>query len=220
MKLYGKKELIPITLILALLILGIYFYPQLPEQVPTHWNIQNQVDGWSSKNFAVFFFPALIAALYLLLSLLPLMDPLRVNIEDFAHWYFGLKVVFILFLALLYVATIYAGLGYEMNIGRIVVLGIAGLFFYIGITLHKIKKNYTIGIRLPWTLHSEAVWNKTHRFGGRLFVGLSFVLVFASLLPGSYAFWTLIVGLILLLAILIWYSYNQYRHLPVRPSFR
>lgn len=211
MRLYTKKEILPIILILAIFAVGLYFYPQLPERVPTHWNIHGQIDGWSSKNFAVFFFPSLIAGLYLLLSFLPLMDPLKANIEFFAHYYFGFKIVFILFLALLYLITLYAGLGNQINVGRYVIWGIAVLFFYIGLMLPKVKKNYIIGIRLPWTLHSEIVWDKTHRFGGKLFIALAVLIAAVGFFPGAYAFWILIGGVILMLTILIWYSYREWR---------
>jgi len=211
MKLYTKKEILPIILILAIFAIGLYFWPQLPERVPSHWNIYGQIDGWSSKNLAVFFFPALIAGLYLLLSFLPLMDPLKANIELFSHLYFWFKVVFVLFMASLYILTIYAGLGHQVDVGRYVILGIAVLFFFIGLMMPKIKKNYTIGIRLPWTLHSEAVWDRTHQFGGKLFIALAILMAIISFFPGPWAFGILIGAIILLLVVLVWYSYHEWR---------
>ncbi len=211
MKLYTKKEILPIILILAIFALGLYFWPFLPERVPTHWNVAGQIDGWSSKNFAVFFFPILIAGLYLLLSFIPLMDPLKTNIELFSHLYFWFKVVFVLFTGTLYFLTLYAGLGYQVNVGRYVTLGIAVLFLFIGLMMPKIKKNYTIGIRLPWTLHSEAVWDKTHRFGGKLFIALAILMAIIAFLPGPRTFGILIGGIILMLVILVWYSYHEWR---------
>lgn len=219
MKLYSKKEIFPIILILAIFAVGIYFWPLLPERVPSHWNIYGEVDDWSSKNFTIFFFPALMAGLYLLLSLLPLMDPLKKNIESFANYYFGFKVIFILFLASLYFITIYAGLGHQINIGRYVMLGIAVLFLFIAIMTPKLKRNYTIGIRLPWTLHSEVVWDKTHQFGGKLFVALAVIFAIFSFLPGPYAFWILIGSIILMLVILIWYSYGRWREIEQNKNF-
>jgi len=185
MKLYTKKEIIPIILILAIAALGIYFFPQLPDRVPSHWNVYGQIDGWMSKTFFVWFFPALMAALYLLLSFIPLMDPLKTNIELFAHGYFWFKLIFILFLGGLFGLTIYAGLGHQVDIGRFVLLGIAVMFFFLGLLIPEIKRNYTIGIRLPWTLHSEAVWEKTHKFGGKLFVALAILFAVVAWLPGQ-----------------------------------
>jgi len=112
--------------------------------------------------------------------------------------------------------TLYAGLGYEINVGRYVMWGIAFLFFFIGLMLPEIKKNYTIGIRLPWTLHSEIVWDKTHKFGGRLFIALSVLILLASFLSGVYAFTILIGGIFLMLVILIAYSYMEYRRIEIK----
>jgi uncharacterized membrane protein len=205
MKLYNiKKELFLIILILAIFAVGYYFYPQLPERVPTHW-------GWSSKTFAVFFFPGLLLFIYGLLSALPLLDPLKKNIELFSGLYFWFKAVFILFMGSLYGMTLYAGLGHTVDVGRWVILGIAILFFFLGLMLPKIKKNYTIGIRLPWTLHSEIVWDKTHKAGGKLFIILALLMAIISFFPGALAFYILIGGIILMLLTLMGYSYWQWR---------
>lgn len=213
MKLYDRKEILPILLILAIGILGFYFYPQLPERVPTHWNVYGQADDWSSKTFAVYFLPGLILFLYALLSVFPLIDPLRKNIESFAGLYYWFKVAFILFMGAMYGATLYAGLGRPVNMQMLVMLGIAALFLFIGLALPKIKKNYTIGIRLPWTLHSEVVWDKTHKFGGQVFIGLAALMAVLAFIKGVYAFVILIGAIFLTLAALMVYSYLEYRKL-------
>ena len=213
MKLYDKKEVLPIALIIIIAAIGAYLYPQLPELVPSHWGINGQIDGWASRNFAVFFFPALMLGIYLLMSFLPLMDPHRANIESFAIWYFWLKVAFLIFFGLVYFMALWAGLGHPVNVGRLVSLAIAALFAFIGLILPKVKKNYMIGIRLPWTLHSEVVWKKTHKFGGRLSLSLGIVVAIASFLPSTWTFGVLMVGIFLLLATLVWYSYYEYRKL-------
>ncbi len=210
-KLYSKKEIFPILLILAIFAVGLYFWPFLPERVPTHWGINGEVNGWSSSTFAILFFPALMAGIYLLLSFLPLMDPLKKNIEVSASFYFWFKVVFILFFGAVYFSTIYAGLGHQINISRFIVPGVAVLFFFTGLMLPKIKKNYTIGIRLPWTLHSEVVWDKTHKLGGKLFIALAVLMAVVAFLPGPWAFGILIGGIAVMLVILVWYSYNEWR---------
>ena len=216
MKLYGKKEVLPIVLIIIIAAIGAYAYPQLPDLVPSHWGINGEINGWMDKTFAVFFLPILIAGLYLLLSFLPLMDPLKKNIELFSHLYFWFKVAFVAFMGSLFLMTLYAGLGYEINVGRYVMWGIAFLFFFIGLMTPQIKKNYTIGIRLPWTLHSEIVWDKTHKFGGRLFIALSVLILLAIFLSGVYAFTILIGGIFLMLVILIAYSYMEYRRIEIK----
>lgn len=213
MKLFDKKEILPIVLILAIFAVGIYFLPQLPERVPTHWGVNGEVNGWSSKTFAVYFFPGLTVLVYLLLSGFPLLDPLKKNIEVFASLYFWFKVVFVLFMGGLFGATIYAGLGYKINVAQYVMFGIALLFLFIGLMLPKVKRNYTIGIRLPWTLHSEEVWDKTHQFGGKLFIVLAILVAGSSFCPGVAAFWTFLGSLMALVFILMAYSYLEFKKL-------
>ena len=211
MKLYDKKEILPIVMIVMIAMVGAYLYPQLPDLVPSHWGINGEINGWMNKSFAVYFFPGLILVVYMLMSFLPLMDPMKKNIELFSHLYFWFKIAFVAFMSSLFLMMLYAGLGYEINVGRYVMRGIAFLFFFIGLMTPQIKKNYTIGIRLPWTLHSEVVWKRTHQFGGRLFITLSILIAFASFLSGNYAFYILLGGTLLLLAVLIGYSYTEYR---------
>lgn len=213
MKLYDKKEVLPIVLIIIISAVGAYLYPQLPDLVPSHWGINGEINGWMSRTAAVIFLPLLTLAVYLLMSFLPLMDPHRSNIESFANWYFWFKTAFVVFLGSLYLMTLYAGLGNEVNVGRYVTLGVAALFAFIGFILPKVKKNYMIGIRLPWTLHSEVVWRKTHELGGKLFLALALVAAIAAFLPGAWAFGSLIIGIFLFLAILVWYSYREYKKL-------
>jgi uncharacterized membrane protein len=213
MKLYGIKEIIPIVIILVVLGFGMYLYPTLPDRMPTHWGIDGQVNGWSSKNFAVFFFPALILGIYLLMSFFPLMDPHKENIESFAGVYFWFKVVLVVFLAFIYMATIFASRGWNIDIGRMVSFGVALLFIFIGAMLPSIKKNYTIGIRLPWTLHSEVVWEKTHKFGGAIFASIGVAVLVADLFSSFYAFIVLMVGMPLLLIGLTVYSYLEFKKL-------
>lgn len=211
MKLYDKKEILPIALIIIVAAIGFYLYPQLPNLVPSHWGVNGEINGWMSSTFAVYFFPGLILFLYLLLSFLPLMDPLKANIEMFSHLYFWFKTVLVLFLSSLYLMTLYVGLGYEVNVGRFVSLGIAVLFALIGYIMPQIKKNYTFGIRLPWTLHSEEVWVKTHELGGKMFIALAVLIAAAAFLPGFYTFVTLLAGVVLMLVVLVAYSYIEYR---------
>jgi len=213
MKLWSKKEILPIALILITLAIGFYFYPQLPDRVPSHWDINGQINGWVPKLFSAFFFPGLFLLIYVLMTVMPLMDPHRANIELFQHSYFWLKVIILSFLSGLYFATIYAALGNEIDVGRFVSWGVAVLFLFLGWMLPQVKKNYTIGIRFPWTLHSEIVWDKTHKLGGRLFMTLAVILLMASFLPGVFTFWILIAGIFLLLIILMGYSYLEYRKL-------
>lgn len=211
MKLFSRWEIIPIFIILAVMALAVFLYPQLPDQIPSHWNISGDIDAWASKNFAVFFFPALIIAVYALMSGLVYLDPMRKNIESFSFLYFWMKTGLVLFLSFIYAITLLVGMGYEINVARMIILGIAALFLLFGLVMPGVKRNYMVGIRLPWTLHSEKVWDKTHNLGGKLFIALGIIMAAAYFLPVIYSFWILIGGMVLMLAIITVYSYLEYK---------
>ena len=187
MKLITKKEIVPLTLIILMAVAGFLAYNKLPEQVPSHWNASGEVDVYSSKNFAVFFAPLLAFGLWLLLICLPLIDPLRKNYQKFSKPYFALRAALVLFLGLLYGFTLAAGLGVRINIKFFIVPSISILIAVFGFFMPKIKPNWFVGIRTPWTLQSDEVWQKTHQFAGKTFV-LSGLLSIFSLLFRQYSF--------------------------------
>lgn len=209
MKIFTKKELLPLALILFSFIFGIYFYPSLPGQVATHWNIQGEVDGWSGRNFAVFFLPSLTLFTYLLMLFIPLIDPLRKNYLYFNRAYFWFRVLLVGFLSFLHFFILTAGLGVEMNINLFLVPAYAVLFVFIGLFLPKIKKNYFVGIRTPWTLHSEEVWDKTHRLAGKLFIASGLVILSGLVFP-DYVFWFLLISVVITVVGSAGYSYFVY----------
>ena len=206
-----KTEAISLLVILIVLLISFYFYSGLPETVPSHWNAQGEVDGWSSRNFTVFFFPALIIGMYLLFLALPYLDPRKKNYQKFTGAYHGFKTMLVLFVSLLYLITGFSGLGYDLPIDKIVISMVGILFLVIGNYLPRIKSNWFIGIRTPWTLSSEKVWQRTHQVGGRLFMVEGALIIFlVFLLPQLlYQFF-----FISIMAIVLWvflYSYLLYR---------
>jgi uncharacterized membrane protein len=159
-----------IALILSLYIFGYFLYPYLPERVPSHWNISGQVDGYNSRTFHITFFPSMILGLYVLMSFAPVIDPRSENYKKFQGVYEAFRLVMVGFLLILYVATTLFALGYPLSISKIVRFAIGVLLVFIGNYFGKIRHNYTFGIKTPWTLASEEVWNKTHRISGPLWV--------------------------------------------------
>lgn len=210
MKIFGKKEILPLALIIFCFAIGLYLYPKLPEQVPSHWNAQGEVDAWSSKDFAVSFFPLLTLGIYLLMTFIPLIDPLKKNYLKFSVPYFWFRTLFVLFFSLLYLYTLWAGLGAEMNISYFIVPVVSILFILIGLFLPKVKKNYFVGIRTPWTIHSEKVWDMTHRFSGKIFV-IAGIISLAGLFFPDYSFTIFIIAVLSAAVISIVYSYFAFR---------
>lgn len=209
-----KSELPMIILILISVMASFWFYQNMPEMVPTHWGFNGQADGWSSSGFAAFFFPVLILGIYLLMITLPSLDPRQERYAEFIKPFWVIRFLLVTFLVLVYFAASLVGVGYDLSISKIVSVGVGLLFVILGNYLGKIKPNWFVGIRTPWTLSNEEVWNKTHRLGGKLFIILGLFFIFSFLIPISWIF-PLMIGLVLLVSLgSMVYSYILYRKLP------
>lgn len=199
-KLFTKREIIPILIIVSMFIAGAMFYSKMPAVMPTHWNARGQVDGYSSKGFMAFGFPAVILGIYLLITLLPLIDPLRKNIEKSAGAYFWMRTLFASFFAALYFFGIYAGVSSGKNIMvrsfSLVLMG--ALFIGLGFLMPHFKRNYFIGIRTPWTLESGEVWDITHKRAKNWFIAGGAVVIIGGLIEQTGA-WPIFAGILFLL---------------------
>jgi len=145
--------------------------------IPMHWNYQGQIDSYWPKSTAVLFFPALTSLLFILFRLIPIFDPKRNNYVLFKKEWEGIQIVIIGFMVFLHLLTFYLSFNPEVSIVPGIFYGMGILFILIGRYLPKIKQNYFVGIKLPWTLSSTDNWNKTHKFGGWCFI-ISGVIIF------------------------------------------
>jgi len=164
-----KVEMILFGLMLLPFITGVYFYPQMPEKMASHWNVRGEVDGYMPKFWGLFLIPLVLFGISLLFIAIPRIDPLRANIEKFRKYYDGFTIIFFIFMFSIYTYVILWNLGVRISPNVIFPIGLGLLYFYIGILCENAKQNWFIGIRTPWTLSSERVWDKTHRIGGKLF---------------------------------------------------
>lgn len=203
----NKGTLILTTIVLLLpILIGLLLWNRLPDQIPSHWDVNGEVDGWSSKAFAVFFFPALLLAVHWLCVLASCADPKSKEYHPKAA---QLVLWTCPVLSLLLNTMVYAAaLGYEINIEIIMPLLVGLMFIIVGNLLPKMRQSYTMGIKLPWTLHNEENWNKTHRFGGKVWV-IGGIITMATAFVGS--FWILLGVLVLMVAAPTLYSYLLYR---------
>ena len=165
-----KKNLpkLIITSIITLIpiIIGIILWDKMPEQVPVHWNINGEADGFATKTQAVFIMPLVLVAFHWICVLGTNLDPKKQNISDKV---FTLVLWIIPVLSLLCNSFVYAtALGHNVNVEVIMPLFMGALFVVIRNYLPKCKQSYTLGIKLPWTLNDEENWNKTHRLAGFL----------------------------------------------------
>jgi uncharacterized membrane protein len=149
---------------------SVWAYPRLPETVVTHWNLRGVADGYSSRVWAVALMPIVMLAMTGLFSVLPKMDPRRENYAKFLDSYWLIANAILVFIGVAHVLILANGLGYTVQVDRLLPLGVGLLFAFLGNYLTRIEPNWFIGIRTPWTLSSDAVWRKTHRTGGWLFV--------------------------------------------------
>ncbi|MGI9953521.1 SdpI family protein [Moorellaceae bacterium AZ2] len=196
-----------ILILLLMLVAALAVYPYLPERVPIHWNAAGQVDNYSSRAFGAFMLPLMTAGLYILMLVLPLVDPRRENYPKFLGAYRIIRLGLVLFMAVLYSLVLIASLGYAVPMDRVMPALIGLLFILIGNYLPRVRHNYFVGIRTPWTLANEEVWRKSHRFGGMAFVLAGIISIsVAFLAKGMVAFIVVITAVILASVISVVYS--------------
>ena len=203
----NKGTLILTTLMMLIpMLIGLLLWNRLPEQIPSHWGIDGEIDGWSSKAFAVFGFPCLLLALHWVCVLASCADP---KAKNYHPKMLQLVLWICPVLSLVLNSLVYAtALGYPLEVQILMPLLVGLMFLIVGNLLPKCRQSYTLGIKLPWTLHNEENWNKTHRFGGKLWV-IGGVITMATAFLGS--FWILLAVLIVMVAAPTIYSYSLYR---------
>ena len=166
----NRKKAILLTSLLTFIpmIVGLILWNQLPEKMPVHFNYAGEPDNWASKAFAVFFIPLFLWAIHLLTGFITLADPKKQNISDKM---FLLSLLIIPVTSIISCIATYSGaLGIDLSINLVMHLFLGLLLIIVGNYLPKSRQNYTIGIKLPWTLSDAENWNKTHRFAGILWM--------------------------------------------------
>lgn len=173
------------TLLIVILILaGVFLWNQLPEQMASHWNEKDEVNGYMGRFWGVFMLPLMMIGLSLLFFAIPLIDPLKANIAEFRPFFNTFIVVFNIYMAYIHILTLVWNLGYtNFGLGRMLLPAIGLLFVFIGFMIKKAKRNYFIGIRTPWTLANDKVWDETHKLGSKLFIAGGIVSLLGIIFP-------------------------------------
>ncbi len=187
--------------------LSVWAYPRLPETVATHWNLQGEPDGYSSRLWAVAALPLLILALTGLFTILPKVDPRGANYQKFLASYWLIANAVLVFTGIADALVIASGLGYDVRVDRLMPLGVGLLFAFLGNYLTRVEPNWFIGIRTPWTLSSDTVWRKTHRTGGWLFVLGGLALAAGAFAPHRIFLPLFIATLVVVIAVPVAQSY-------------
>ncbi len=203
---YKKTMLLTTLISLIPIVVGVVLWKQLPDTIATHFGSNNQANGWSSKAFTVFGLPLLMLGLQWFCFLATYYDPKRKNIDVNIFK----KILWIVPLVnlLVMLATYSIALGYKLNIGGIVNLFVGLLFIVLGNYLHKVKQNYTVGIKIPWTLNSQENWNRTNRLAAWLFMIAGFAFVVNSFFQQS---WLMILFMAVIVLVPIFYSFLLYK---------
>jgi len=183
----------------------------------SHWNAAGQPDATMAKGVVLALFPAVAAAVLGLFLVVPRIDPLRANIAEFRAPYDWFAVVTMAYLLVVHVGVLAYNLGYRFDFSTFVLVGVAVLFYAVGVLLSHAQRNWFVGIRTPWTLSSDEVWARTHALGARLFK-LTALVTLVGLAFGDYAVYFLLVPALATAGVTIVYSYVLYERLDEEPS--
>ena len=190
---------------------GVFLWPRLPDPMASHWNISDEVDGFTSRFWGVFMIPILSLGMVLLFMLLPEIDPLKANIAKFRPTFNVFILLVLIFLAYIWKLSILWNLGFttfKMSTAMLPAVGL--LFIFVAYLLSKARRNWFIGIRTPWTLSSDHVWDATHRLGSILYF-VSGVLALVGSVFGRYAYWFVLLPILVSSVALVAYSYFVFR---------
>jgi len=176
-----RSEALQWLLIAANVAIAIYGWATLPDVVPVHWNAAGQIDRNGSK-LELLILPAAAAGSYFLLRFLPRIDPGRANYAQFAGAYAAIRLLILAGLTAMAAVTVLAAGGAPIDMARVIGVITGLLVASTGNLMGKVRPNFFVGIRTPWTLTSKRSWVKTHRVGGWVLTAFGLALVLAALL--------------------------------------
>ena len=204
------SAIVSFSLIAIAFLVGVILYAQLPDPMPAHWNAAGEIDGYMSKFWGIFLMPVITIALVLLFLVIPNIDPLKANIAKFRGAFNWFIVAFVAYMLFIYALTLAAALGVQFNM-TVMLLPVVGLLFIgVGFMMRQAKRNFFIGIRTPWTLSSETVWDETHKLGSKLFMLGGIVAIVCAFL-GENGIWLMLAAMLAAAFVPIVYSYILWR---------
>jgi uncharacterized membrane protein len=205
-----KDNIVGLLLTIAAFAVVLVMYPQMPEVVPTHWNIHGVADGHMAKPLGPFVLPLTMVGVLAIFALVRAISPREAPVERFARAYSILASAVLGFLLVLTFVAALIATGTPVNMTKVVMVAVGVLFVVIGNFMGKVTRNYFVGIRTPWTLSNDEVWYRTHRLGGKVFVVSGLAVILAVML-GQMAL--ALPVLLAAAAIPVVYSYLVYRRL-------
>ena len=202
--------------------------PGLGDEVCTHWNAAGLCDGYGSKFMGFYLMPIVVIAVIGIIAAIPYIEPRKNNIALSGKAYgaiWGGLLFFFLLMHIILIINVLHGAGvidFNLDISRFIPIVMGGLFIVMGNYMGKIRSNFMMGIRTPWTLSSDLSWNKTHRLGGKLFVVVGVLMLISSIaLPNTWWIWIMMGALFPMIFILFIYSYVIWKQDPnARNSYK
>ena len=200
------KLILTSVVILIPIIIGMILWNQLPDTIATHWGVNGEPDGYSSKAFAVFALPLILFAVHWICVFATKFDPKHkeINPKMLSIVLWICPAISLVMNTMVYLIA----LGKEINFVSIVIIFMGLLFIIIGNYLPKCRQSYTMGIKLPWTLNDEENWNKTHRMAGVLWVIGGIVILATAIFESFIIFFSIMSVMVIAPTV---YSYMYYR---------
>jgi uncharacterized membrane protein len=209
----GRYFTVCLVLVAAAFVATVLAWPHLPERVPLHWNVRGEVDGWGPRGLMMVLGPGAMLVELAIFALLPVLSPKRFEMESFVRTYLRIMLAAILGGAYITAVLLFAGLTGHVDVSAALLAGVSVLLVFIGNLMGKVRRNFFIGIRTPWTLASERVWYATHRLAGKTIVATGIASVAAALwggLAGIVAWIALVLAGVL---VPVAYSFVHYKAL-------
>jgi uncharacterized membrane protein len=202
----------PAVLVVISVAASLIAYPRLPDRVPTHWNVHGQVDAYGPKWMSTLLLPCVLVAFWGLLRGLPAIDPRRANYAKMQSTYDLVVNLVLTVVAAIHLIVLAATLGIGAPLPRLipVITGLAVLG--LGNALPRARPNWWFGIRTPWTLSNDRVWERTHRVGGYLMAIAGLVIVATAAFPLAYMGPIVLTVVVASSLATVVYSYVAWRH--------
>ncbi|WP_228307539.1 SdpI family protein [Priestia sp. J2] len=206
-----KKHVFPLGITLLTLLAWLIALPHLPATMPIHWGANGEADGFATKINAMILTVGIMVLIYFVIAFVPRIDPRKENYKYFSKTYNILLNAVLLLFFFVNMSTILQGLGYNVPVSYIAPIMAGLVFIIIGNYLQRVRSNYFMGIRTPWTLSNENVWKKTHRLSGKIFFIGGLLILISAFLPDGYKSVIMWGSIVLCVAIPYLYSYLAYK---------
>lgn len=204
-------NIVLLAIVVIAFVAGVLVYPQLPEKIASHWNAVGEVNGYMQKFWGLFLLPLIMLGMFALYIIIPLIDPLKNNIKAFRKYYNALWIFLEIFFLYIYGLSVAWNLEFRFNFTTAIVPAIAVLWFFLGTFLKNIKRNWFVGIRTPWTLSNDTVWEKTHKLGAKLFQASAIISLLGLFFKGNFSILFIIIPAMASALIAVAYSYIAYK---------